>query len=113
VYEVSGETQPLDLFALLSPDDREELVGLHLQEAHEPTEWMKTGQENRILPDRALAVLEEAQAFADGSGLMFPSPRGRRLSNATITMVRDLGSGAVPHGFRSNFEDLGQILATK
>jgi len=37
---------------------------------------------------------------------VFPSPRGRRLSDATITkMVRDLGIGAVPHGFRSSFRD--------
>ena len=54
----------------------------------------------------ALAVLREAQALADGSGLVFPSVRGRRLSVATITkMVRDLGIAAVPHGFRSSFRD--------
>ncbi|MCY3745085.1 MAG: site-specific integrase, partial [Acidobacteria bacterium] len=72
-----------------------------------PAERMKTGREHRVpLSDRALAVLEEAQALADGSGLVFPSPRGRRLSDATITkMVRDLGIGAVPHGFRSSFRD--------
>ena len=70
---------------------------------------MKTGREHRVpLSEAALAVLEEAQALADGSGLVFlsPSPRGRRLSDATITkMVRDLGIGAVPHGFRSSFRD--------
>ena len=40
------------------------------------------------------------------SGLVFPSARGRPLSDATISkMVRDLGIGAVPHGFRSSFRD--------
>ena len=32
--------------------------------------------------------------------------RGRALSDATISkMVRELGIGAVPHGFRSSFRD--------
>ncbi|MCY4629166.1 MAG: hypothetical protein OXE58_16560, partial [Acidobacteria bacterium] len=41
-----------------------------------------------------------------GSDLIFPSVRGGRLSDATISkMVRELGIGAVPHGFRSSFRD--------
>ena len=82
-------------------------IDIEAREWRIPAERMKTGREHRVpLSDRALAVLEEAQALADGSGLVFPSPRGRRLSDATITkMVRDLGIGAVPHGFRSSFRD--------
>ena len=72
-----------------------------------PAERMKTHREHRVPLSRgALAVLREAQALADSSGLVFPSPRGRVLSEATISrLVRDLGIGAVPHGFRSSFRD--------
>ena len=51
-------------------------------------------------------MLQEAQALADGSGVVFPSARGRPLSGlAMVKLVRDLGIGAVPHGFRSSFRD--------
>ena len=68
---------------------------------------MKTNREHRVpLSTGALAVLQEARALADSSRLVFPSARGRPLSEATISkMVRDLGIGAVPHGFRSSFRD--------
>ena len=72
-----------------------------------PGERMKAGREHRVpLSGRALAVLEEAQALADGSGMVFPSARGGPLSGEAIAkLVRDLGIGAVPHGFRSSFRD--------
>ncbi|MCY4628657.1 MAG: site-specific integrase [Acidobacteria bacterium] len=72
-----------------------------------PAERMKTNREHRVpLSTGALAVLREAQSVADGSDLVFPSARGRALSDATISkMVRELGIGAVPHGFRSSFRD--------
>ena len=72
-----------------------------------PAERMKTHREHRVpLSRRALAVLREAQRLADGSGLVFPSARGRPLSEVAISkMVRDLRIGAVPHGFRSSFRD--------
>ena len=51
-------------------------------------------------------MLRKARSVVDGSELVFPSARGRPLSDATISkMVRDLGIGAVPHGFRSSFRD--------
>ena len=54
----------------------------------------------------ALAVLREARDFADGSTLVFPSARGGPLSEVAISkLVRELGIGAVPHGFRSSFRD--------
>ena len=72
-----------------------------------PPERMKAGREHRVpLSGRALAVLEEARALADGSGMVFPSARGGPLSGEAIAkLVRDLGIGAVPHGFRSSFRD--------
>ena len=72
-----------------------------------PPERMKTNREHRVpLSSGALAVLREARSRADGSGLVFPSARGRPLSQVAITrMVRDLDIRAVPHGFRSSFRD--------
>ena len=72
-----------------------------------PAERMKANREHRVpLSTGALAVLREARSVENGSDLVFPSVRGRRLSDATISkMVRELGIGAVPHGFRSSFRD--------
>ena len=68
---------------------------------------MKAGREHRVpLSSGALAVLREAPALADGSGVVFPSARRGPLSEVAISkMVRDPGIGAVPHGFRSSFRD--------
>ena len=53
-----------------------------------------------------MAVPLAAQVLADGSGLVFPSARGRPLSGmAIVKLVRDLGIGAVPHGSRLSFGD--------
>ena len=41
-----------------------------------------------------------------GTGLMFPSPRGKPLSDKTLSkLIKELGIAAVPHGFRSSFRD--------
>ena len=74
---------------------------------------MKAGGEHRIpLSPAALAVLEQARALDDGSGLLFPSPRkqGRELSTMTLTLtkvLRDTGLAerCTVHGFRSSFRD--------
>ena len=51
-----------------------------------------------------MGVLDEAWEIADRSGLVFPSPTGRVLSDGTLSkLLRELGIGAVPHGFRSSF----------
>ena len=67
-------------------------------------ERMKAGHEHRVpLSSAALAVLQEARALDDGSGLVFPSPvrRGRQMSNMTLTKVlRDTGLGQARHGSR-------------
>ena len=68
---------------------------------------MKAKLEHRVpLSERAVAVLDEAREIADRSGLLFPSPTGRVLSDSTLSkLLRELGIGAVPHGFRSSFRD--------
>ena len=72
-----------------------------------PADRMKASQEHRVpLGTRALEVLGEAEEFADGSGLLFPSSSGKQLSDSTLSkLLRELGVQAVPHGFRSSFRD--------
>ena len=73
-----------------------------------PGERMKGGREHRVpLSDRALSLLDEARALDDGSGLVFPSPAGRKpMSTSTLSqLLRELDIDAVPHGFRSSFRD--------
>jgi len=72
-----------------------------------PSVRMKAKLEHRVpLCERAVAVLDEAREVADRSDLVFPSPTGRVLSDSTLSkLLRELGIGAVPHGFRSSFRD--------
>ena len=72
-----------------------------------PAERMKTKRPHRVpLSGRAVEVLHEAREMADVSGLAFPSPTGRALSDRTLSdLLRELGIAAVPHGFRSSFRD--------
>ena len=72
-----------------------------------PRERTKTGREHRVpLSTQALAVLDGARGIAGGGGLIFPSPTGKTLSDATLSkLVREQGIPAVPHGFRSSFLD--------
>ena len=72
-----------------------------------PAGRIKAGREHRVpLSDAALAVLQAARALRDGSGLVFPSQRGKALSDATLgKLMRSRGIDAVPHGFRSSFRD--------
>ena len=72
-----------------------------------PPTRMKAKLEHRVpLSCRAVAVLDEAREITDKSGLVFPSPTGRVLSDSTLSkLLRELGIGAVPHGFRSSFRD--------
>lgn len=72
-----------------------------------PAGRTKTGKEHRVpLSDAALSILAEARAHADSSGLLFPSARGRAMTDNTISkLLRENGIAAVPHGFRSSFRD--------
>ena len=78
-----------------------------------PGTRMKARREHRVpLCPRAAEVLTEAQAIRrDGvalvpTDLMFPSLRGKPLSNMTLSkLVKEQGIAAVPHRFRSSFRD--------
>ena len=76
-----------------------------------PAKRMKAHACHRVpLSARALAILDEARAIADGSDLVFPSPLhpGKPMSDMTLTTVlRRLGVAdrATVHGFRSAFRD--------
>ncbi len=72
-----------------------------------PARRMKAEREHRVpLSARALEILREARALADGSDLIFPSQRARAIHGGTVSrLIRELGIDAVPHGFRSSFRD--------
>jgi integrase len=67
---------------------------------------MKAGREHRVpLAAESLALLDALPRMA-GTDLVFPAPRGGKLSDMTLTAVlRRLDVPAVPHGFRSTFRD--------
>ena len=69
-----------------------------------PAARTKTKREHKIpLTDEALCVIEQAHKY-EGSNLLFPSTRGKPLSDATMSrfMERE-GYEARPHGFRATF----------
>jgi len=71
-----------------------------------PAERMKAGKEHRVpLSARAVAILSALPRMG-GNEIVFPAPRGGRLSDMTISAVmRRMRVDAVPHGFRSTFRD--------
>ena len=71
-----------------------------------PADRMKAKSEHRVpLAPRCVELLDAATDIRTGD-LVFPSPHGRQLSDATMSkLVRELGLDAVPHGFRSSFRD--------
>jgi integrase len=71
-----------------------------------PGERMKAGKPHRVpLSEPALRILK-ALPRMDGCPYVFPSPRGKMLSDMSINSVtRRMGIDAVPHGFRSTFKD--------
>ena len=79
-----------------------------------PGERTKTNRPHRIpLSTRALEILNEAKERFSGEGLVFPSARGKPMSDSTISkLLRELEIGGVPHGiarasFRSWCADSG------
>ena len=72
-----------------------------------PAERMKANRDHRVpLSCRAAEILQAARALRNGSNLVFPSPRGKPLSDMTLSkLLREQGVQAVPHGFRSSFRD--------
>ena len=74
-----------------------------------PAERMKAKREHRVpLVPRAVEILREAMEHADGTDLVFPSVRGKVMSDSTVSkLLRENGVKGVPHGFRSSFSRLG------
>ena len=72
-----------------------------------PASRMKTQREHRVpLTAQALTVLNAAQEFDDGSGLVFPSVRGKAMTDSTMSkLFRVLAIDGTPHGMRSSFRD--------
>ena len=72
-----------------------------------PAARMKALREHRVpLCGRAVEILDEAAALGEGTDLVFPSRRGKALSDMTLSkLVKEQGIAAVPHGFRSSFRD--------
>ena len=61
------------------------------------------------LSNRTLEILAEAQQLRNESGLIFPSPTGKMLSDMTLSkLVKALGFDADIHGFRTSFRTWGQ-----
>ena len=74
-----------------------------------PAARTKTGKVHRVpLSNQAMDLLEQARESTGGEGLVFPSQRGKPLTDSTISkLVRENGIGCVPHGMRSSFRDWG------
>ena len=74
-----------------------------------PGERTKVRREFRVpLSPEALAVLDEARRYSDGTpdSLVFPSARGRQITpDALSKLCHELDLGMTPHGLRSSFRD--------
>ena len=69
-----------------------------------PAERTKSGRPLVVpLSKMALAVLDEVSSYAHGE-LVFPSPRGKPLSDATMSkLLKENGIASTVHGMRSSF----------
>ncbi|TAM08286.1 MAG: site-specific integrase [Paraburkholderia sp.] len=71
-----------------------------------PAERMKAKKEHRVPLSADAVKLLTSMPRAEDQDLIFPSPRGKVLSDmAMLMLVRRTGIDAVPHGFRSTFRD--------
>lgn len=70
-----------------------------------PALRMKMGVTHAVpLSTRALEILTEARRLRDDSDLVFPSLRGKALSDMTLSkLIKELGFDADVHGFRTSF----------
>ena len=71
-----------------------------------PAARMKAGREHRVpLTPAMLSILQSLPRFGDGD-LVFPSSKGRKLSDRTLLAVlRRMEIPVTVHGFRSTFRD--------
>ena len=68
-----------------------------------PGERTKTSREHAVpLSPVAMAALDEVRGYGDGSGLVFPSPTGRTLTNGALSRFTRV-EGFTPHGLRASF----------
>ena len=72
-----------------------------------PAARMKAKRDHRgPLSGRAIEIRHDARRRSDDTGLVFPNPRGKPLSDMTLSqLIKELGIAAVTHGFRSSFRD--------
>ncbi len=70
-----------------------------------PAKRMKMNREHKVpLSAAAIDLLEKAKALGNGSGLVFPSARGKELSDNTLSkLLRELEIPSTIHGFRASF----------
>ena len=68
-----------------------------------PGERTKTGRQHVVpLSPLALAALDEARHYDNGSGLVFPSQMGRALTSGSLSRFTRV-EGFTPHGLRASF----------
>ena len=61
---------------------------------------------SNTLSDAAIDVLRRARELSAGAGLVFPSERGKAMSDSTLSkLLRKNGIATTPHGLRSSFRD--------
>lgn len=71
-----------------------------------PEDRMKAEKEHRVPLSEAAVDLLRAMPRLAGSELVFPSPRGKELSDMSLTAVlRRMNLDVTQHGFRSTFRD--------
>lgn len=71
-----------------------------------PADRMKAEKEHRVPLSQAAVDLLRTMPRLAGSELVFPSPRGKELSDMSLTAVlRRMNLDVTQHGFRSTFRD--------
>lgn len=81
-------------------------IDLQAAEWRIPGDRMKAGKEHRVPLSAPAVALLKALPEGKRDELVFPSPRGGKLSDMSMTAIlRRLKVAAVPHGFRSTFRD--------
>lgn len=75
-----------------------------------PATRMKMGKPHAVpLSKRAIAVLKEAEKLRGVDNFVFPSMRGKQMSDMTMSkLVKELGFDADVHGFRTSFRTWAQ-----
>ena len=70
-----------------------------------PAARMKNALEHRVpLSEQAMGVLRRARELSDGRELVFPSQRGKPMTDSTLSkLLRDNHIGSTPHGLRTSF----------